>query len=444
MTKILIVDDNENNRLTLNLLLEDIKNITLSEAVDGQEAVDICKKEKFDLIFMDIMMPVMDGIEATIAIKEIQPSVMIIGLSALDDKESKQSMLLGGVEDYLTKPIDSELFEQRVNNYISIISLKKASLFNKNAINPFSSKIYNRKHINFIDSEESIAQFWDFTLNNTNFACHDMFEHIRIIYGISKWLIKLKQEFTIEIEENDNNVFIMMVGIGAIKKQTIKNIVNKHLPNALFMVRNGTLYLELEKIICEIKEETQDENEDEVSNKTKSGKILSDESRNILTKTHYEAISAREFMDNTPLEIMPKLDNLEETESSIANHLITFENNPSKELIELVCLDLEEYCEVIQLLLEFEHLKFGITSLVEFLRTLDEEEFKSEKLKDFISHLLYLLTDMTGWRETVFVKQEAIDIHYLDASLLSSCLQLESTFEETGVDVDEGDDLEFF
>lgn len=69
MAHILLVDDNENNRLTLELLLEDIEDVTLFEAENGQEAIDICKNETIDLIFMDIMMPVMDGIEATKAIK---------------------------------------------------------------------------------------------------------------------------------------------------------------------------------------------------------------------------------------------------------------------------------------------------------------------------------------------------------------------------------------
>ncbi|MBV5278784.1 MAG: response regulator, partial [Campylobacteraceae bacterium] len=64
MAKVLIVDDNNNNRLTLNLLLEEVSGIEIYEAEDGQIAVEMCVKQNFDLIFMDIMMPNMDGFEA--------------------------------------------------------------------------------------------------------------------------------------------------------------------------------------------------------------------------------------------------------------------------------------------------------------------------------------------------------------------------------------------
>lgn len=69
MTHILIVDDNENNRLSLQLLLEELQDIHINEAQNGEEAIAFCKHTPVDLIFMDIMMPIMDGIEATAAIK---------------------------------------------------------------------------------------------------------------------------------------------------------------------------------------------------------------------------------------------------------------------------------------------------------------------------------------------------------------------------------------
>lgn len=65
MSKILLVDDNDNNRLTLELLLEEMDGIEVFEAADGQIAIDMCKESEFDLIFMDIMMPNVDGFEAT-------------------------------------------------------------------------------------------------------------------------------------------------------------------------------------------------------------------------------------------------------------------------------------------------------------------------------------------------------------------------------------------
>ena len=118
MYKVLIVDDNDNNRLTLNLLLEEVEDIEVYEAEDGQVAVEMCVKNDFDLIFVDIMMPNLDGFEATKYIKQVNKKCMIIALSALDDDEvSKHKMLSLGAEDYLTKPLNADHFLQRIKQY---------------------------------------------------------------------------------------------------------------------------------------------------------------------------------------------------------------------------------------------------------------------------------------------------------------------------------------
>ncbi len=125
MVKVLIVDDNNNNRLALNLLLEETKGLEIFEAEDGQVAVNMCAKEHFDLIFMDIMMPNMDGYEATKQIKQIRENTMIIALSALDDEDSKNKMLSCGAKGHLVKPIRSELFEASLATYLGLINPTK-------------------------------------------------------------------------------------------------------------------------------------------------------------------------------------------------------------------------------------------------------------------------------------------------------------------------------
>lgn len=426
MISILSVDDNENNRLTLELLLEEVEDVKITEASNGQEAVEACKKESFDLIFMDIMMPIMDGIEATSTIKEISKSPMIIALSALDDKESKQKMILAGAEDYLTKPIDGELFLQRVQNYINIINMRKSNLENRNALNPFTSSVYDRKLVFYIRNEESIVQLWDFFLQSGLFPCEDFSDYIRIIYGVSKWLIKNDIQFTINVEANDENMFLMLNKINIISKTVIHNIITKHLKDAIFIVKDDTLSFKLTKIT-------------EVEVKTVK---LDDETKNILSKTHLDNPNAQEYVEQTAIAIMPKIESLETIENSLENLIIECENHPSKEAMELVCVAFDEYYNVIELLVDFHHLVFAIKNFIVFLRSLEEEQFKHENFKNFISQILNLLNDLSSWRDIIFVKQEAIDIHYLDASLLSSCLQLETMFEN--VEVDEGDDLEFF
>ncbi|WP_024954050.1 response regulator [Sulfurospirillum arcachonense] len=426
MVQVLIVDDNDNNRLTIDLLLESLDNIETCEAADGKEAVELCKTKKIDLVFMDIMMPIMDGIEATKIINEISPSSMIIALSALDDKESKQTMLISGAQDYLTKPIDSDLFIQRTKNYINIINLRQNQIDNQDASNPFTTSVYDRKITFFMKNEESIVQFWDFFLQHNIYNCMDLSDYIRIVYGFSRWLIKDNVQFTIDVESNESNVYIMINDIGSLKKGTINNIIHKYIPNALFTIQDKTLTFKLLQIQT-------------VENETL---YVNDEAKNILSKTHINNISAEEFIENTAISILPKIDSLENIEFELDTAFIAFELNPTKDMLHKACIIFDEYHDVLELLVEFEHLAFAIKSLISFLDSLDDEKLQSDKVKNLVSLLLLFLNDLSSWRENIFTKQEALDVHYLDASLLSSCIQIEALFDEK--DIEEGDDLEFF
>ena len=434
MTNILLVDDNANNRLTLELILEDVEDVTLYEAENGEEAIEKCIKYPIDLIFMDIMMPVLDGIGATEKIKAFAPEVMIIALSALDDNESKHKMLLVGAEDYLTKPIDSQLFLQRVKNYTSIIKSRQIVTDSDEAYNPFSRKLLHRQLKFFVPHQGALTEFWDFSLTQLPFTCIDFSDHIRIIYGIGLWLLEKGVKFQIIMEGNDKYVYISVVGTSILKKHIVHNICQKHLPDATFVVDNNNIYFQLTKIELEIEEE-QFITEKEVI-------VTSQESKKILAKTHNEDMDAAEYVATTAISIMPKIESLEFLEGKIDMGIIHFEQERNDDSLEELCTLLDEYCGVIDLLQEFEHLGFGVKSLITFLRTLKDRYLEKDKISLLATSLLNLLHDLSAWREQIFIKQEALNIHYLDASLLSSCMQIEAIFEDKAID--EGDDLEFF
>ncbi len=142
---ILIVDDNANNRMILRLLLEDYTdehniNFTTDEAKDGIEAIDKCKENDFDLVFMDIMMPNINGIEATKIIRETNNKIMIIAVSAVDDSARQKQILNAGAEDYISKPINAEIFVNRIDNYISLIESRGHEKQNIKTANLFTDK----------------------------------------------------------------------------------------------------------------------------------------------------------------------------------------------------------------------------------------------------------------------------------------------------------------
>ena len=121
-TKILIVDDNKINLLlTRTLLLKKFPQTILFEATNGLEAIEICNKQEPDIIFMDIQMPIINGYEATTAIRKTHPNVIIIALTAGVITGEKEKCIDIGMNDFITKPIDKKLFEERAIKWINSI-----------------------------------------------------------------------------------------------------------------------------------------------------------------------------------------------------------------------------------------------------------------------------------------------------------------------------------
>ena len=119
--KILLVDDNSINLLVASEILK--KSGCEVETVDnGMEAIERIQSVKYDLIFMDIQMPRMDGITATREIKKlkIQGLPPIIAMTAYSMKEDKEKFLIGGMDDYLAKPIKSENLINKVKEWVAI------------------------------------------------------------------------------------------------------------------------------------------------------------------------------------------------------------------------------------------------------------------------------------------------------------------------------------
>ena len=118
MSKILIVDDNTQNLYLARFLLES-NGHQVEETYNGQEAVDYCKKEKVDLILMDVQMPVMDGLTATKIIKsEIDRAIKIVALTAKAMAGDKEKVLAAGCDGYIKKPIAPDTFVELVEIYI--------------------------------------------------------------------------------------------------------------------------------------------------------------------------------------------------------------------------------------------------------------------------------------------------------------------------------------
>ena len=114
--KILVAEDTDSNFLLVSIILR--KEYTVLRAYNGIEAIDVYKKEQPDLILMDIKMPEMDGLEASRAIRDIDPEIPIIALTANAFDSDKQKAIDAGRNDYMAKPIVVGQLTAMIKKYI--------------------------------------------------------------------------------------------------------------------------------------------------------------------------------------------------------------------------------------------------------------------------------------------------------------------------------------
>jgi CheY-like chemotaxis protein len=117
-SRILLVEDNKVNQFLANALLKSW-NARVDISEDGQDAVDRMRIESYDLVLMDLQMPIMDGFEATEHIREVLKSkVPIIGLSANALNGERERSLEKGMDEYVSKPFKPELLYEKIHGLI--------------------------------------------------------------------------------------------------------------------------------------------------------------------------------------------------------------------------------------------------------------------------------------------------------------------------------------
>jgi PAS domain S-box-containing protein len=117
--KILVVEDEESNYFLIERMLRKTR-VKVSWAKNGIESIQMCKKEHFDMVLMDIRMPVMDGYEATQEIKKIHRDIPIIAQTAFALKGEKEKSLAAGCDGYIAKPIDSYELMSILKEYLEV------------------------------------------------------------------------------------------------------------------------------------------------------------------------------------------------------------------------------------------------------------------------------------------------------------------------------------
>jgi CheY-like chemotaxis protein/HPt (histidine-containing phosphotransfer) domain-containing protein len=236
-TTIMIVEDNAINLFLVKTILKDIiPGVTLIDARNGKLAVDQFLNVKPDLIFMDVQMPVMNGYEATMALRELEKGnrVPVIALTAGIVKGEREKCLTAGMDDYITKPVLRETIITILDKWLHLDILKaelteSAPITDEKHFNP------NKLTKNIGDDKKFMEMVLEMAKTNLNESMTELEESIkkREIQMIVKVAHKMKGTalsacFDVlarqlgQLEEIDDQPFIEVIGVANNVREEIK------------------------------------------------------------------------------------------------------------------------------------------------------------------------------------------------------------------------------
>jgi two-component system, OmpR family, response regulator VicR len=123
---VLVVDDNK-GVLEFLLLLLSKHGLSVIGASNGNQCLDIVKSRPVDLIILDVMMPVMDGLQVCHELKKTTPSIPIILLTARDDMTTRAAAMDLGVSEFVAKPVNNRDLLSRVRMQLSNLEWDKTA-----------------------------------------------------------------------------------------------------------------------------------------------------------------------------------------------------------------------------------------------------------------------------------------------------------------------------
>jgi CheY-like chemotaxis protein/HPt (histidine-containing phosphotransfer) domain-containing protein len=115
---ILVVDDNRINQLFARAMLESLGHAVAATAATGVEAVEACRRQRFDLILMDCDMPQMDGLEATARLRSMGVPTPIVAFTASESAYNRELCLRAGMDDFLDKPVQLPVFAAVIERWL--------------------------------------------------------------------------------------------------------------------------------------------------------------------------------------------------------------------------------------------------------------------------------------------------------------------------------------
>ena len=155
--RILIIDDEPGIRQSLRGILEEDEGHLVSEAGSAEAGLEILSREVPDVVFLDIWLPGMDGLEALLHIREAYPALPVIMISGHGTIESAVTAIREGAHDFIEKPLSLERVVLAVNRALEVVSLRRENLALKSGLAPSFTEISGESPA-IVELKEQIAK----------------------------------------------------------------------------------------------------------------------------------------------------------------------------------------------------------------------------------------------------------------------------------------------
>jgi len=472
--RLLIVDDVEDNRLVLKAICRKIEGFEIAEAEDGVEAVAKTASWSPHIILMDVMMPQMDGFEASKIIKSNYPETIIMAVTAVMDTQMEENMTSIGVAAYIRKPIDKELIRFKLENFAALLRAKEGEfkrLSTKEALNPFCADIRHFKTVFDICDSDAMMDFGMWILSRCEekwaTSCTKVDGVIELFYELMRQGTRNAEPLSIVIEENFEEIFVTIkfekmielkpkatsliqeLGADCIVQENLvcvrlgmaKEVLSIPQKRAVSVSKTALPVIETPTIPS-----VEAACEPEVVKEVKETRIVHSEEKEMLRQSFVHKTTAIEYVREIGGDVLDEIRDLESLNEEWEEKLrILEEEHTVQNLRNFVDGVLGVYVHAINNLVEFTALGYALSSLGAFLK----ENAKAiiddpATLKKMVMLMEHLGSDLVSWREHIFSLQDTADIHYLDSSFFSSCMQIEGIIGNKELEVEDDNDMEFF
>lgn len=459
---VLYVEDEECIRLNMVPLLEIFfKKVYVAE--NGWIGLELFDKYPIDIVITDIHMPNMNGLEMTKAIRQKSQEIPVIITTAFSNQDYFMSSITLKVDQYLLKPIEEENAKNVFYKVSKMLEDRKKArelehLQIQEKINDTSEYVINQIANAY---PNPCIIYTDGKVRYVNQAFASLFdplilmpflEHNQIVHD----LFDKKNGYLSNLDHYDtNDMSKNKVSITRNNKRKIFRIIRSEMvlnadsTETVMYTFNDITWEEYQKVkiknYTELLEELIIKNRYSsrkmapikpepkadvpkpapLSETNSSAQMIGSMDKEVLRRSHTSKTTAKEYVKELDNEVLQELDELHELDLELESVLYDIKADGDLTLLKTVADKLDAYARTISLLFQFDDLAYAIRSLAALLLSIDSEKIDHKVFNKLYIFLTGIQKDLANWRKNIFLDQSALDIHYCDSSLFSSCLQIE-------------------